>query len=81
MSLSREFKYFGWLSPTLLLSAKSLSTMVPLLSSLRDDVAFFHSVVFAAAGKGPAAFRDLAQQAKSIVDFQIDMIGGLPDQD
>jgi phosphonate transport system substrate-binding protein len=51
---------FAWLSPTLLLSAKSLATMVPLLSSLREEVAFFHSVVFAASGSGIESLADIA---------------------
>jgi len=40
---------FGWVSPTLLLMAPELATMVPLLSCVRQGVAFYHSVVFTAA--------------------------------
>lgn len=39
---------FGWVSPTLLMMAPSLATVVPLLSSVREGVAAFHSVVFTA---------------------------------
>jgi phosphonate transport system substrate-binding protein len=43
---------FAWLSPTLLLMTPELRTAVPLLSSLRDGMAVFHSVIFTAATSG-----------------------------
>jgi phosphonate transport system substrate-binding protein len=43
---------FAWISPTLLLMTPELRTAVPLLSSVRDGTAFFHSVIFTAASRG-----------------------------
>jgi ABC-type phosphate/phosphonate transport system substrate-binding protein len=45
-ALSRGEAQFAWVSPTLLLIAPQLSTVVPLLSSVRQSVSVFHSVVF-----------------------------------
>jgi ABC-type phosphate/phosphonate transport system substrate-binding protein len=52
---------FAWLSPTLLLMLPKLASMVPLLSSVRQDVAFFHAVVFAAMGSRVESIADLHQ--------------------
>ncbi len=48
---------FAWVSPTLLLMASGLSTVVPLLACVRDGKASFHSIVFA---RGDAPFERLA---------------------
>jgi phosphonate transport system substrate-binding protein len=50
---------FAWLSPTLLLMVPSLARMVPLLSSVRQEVAFFHGVVFTRAGSPIGDLDDL----------------------
>jgi phosphonate transport system substrate-binding protein len=50
---------FGWLSPTLLLMAPMLSTMVPLLSAVRHGAAFYHSIVFAPADSPVHSVEDL----------------------
>lgn len=50
---------FGWVSPTLLLMAPELATAVPLLSCVRQGVAFYHSVVFTAADSLVRQLEDL----------------------
>ncbi|HZO12970.1 MAG TPA: PhnD/SsuA/transferrin family substrate-binding protein [Polyangiaceae bacterium] len=50
---------FAWLSPTLLFMLPKLATMVPLLSSVREDVAFFHAVLFAAGASPIRSLGDL----------------------
>src|SRR5687768_4017326 len=49
---------FAWVSPTLLLSPR-LATVVPLLSSVREGQAFFHSIVFAAQSSSVRTLNDL----------------------
>jgi phosphonate transport system substrate-binding protein len=40
--------HVAWMSPTLMLMSPELETAVPLLSSVRQGVAYFHSVLFCA---------------------------------
>jgi phosphonate transport system substrate-binding protein len=49
---------FAWVSPTLLLSPE-LAMVVPLLSSVREGQAFFHSVIFAAPSSAVRKLDDL----------------------
>ena len=51
---------FAWVSPTLLLLSEHLSTAVPLLTSVRQGVAFFHSVLFVPAVSRIGSVEDLA---------------------
>ena len=44
--LARGDADFAWISPTLLFMSAALATMVPLLSSVRRGLTYFHSVVF-----------------------------------
>jgi phosphonate transport system substrate-binding protein len=50
---------FAWISPTLLLMASGLEGVVPLVSSVRQGVATFHSVVFTAPSSRFATAKDL----------------------
>lgn len=50
---------FAWMSPTLLLMSSRLSTVVPLLSSVREGRAMFHSVVFTSQQSEIQSVRDL----------------------
>jgi phosphonate transport system substrate-binding protein len=47
-ALASGAAHFGWVSPTLVLMAQQLSTVVPLLSSVRGGVAEYHTVLFTA---------------------------------
>ncbi|WP_428261621.1 phosphate/phosphite/phosphonate ABC transporter substrate-binding protein [Haliangium sp.] len=51
--------HVGWISPTLLLIAPELATIVPLLASVRQGVAAFHSVVFSAESSPIRTLGDL----------------------
>ncbi len=45
-ALASGHVHFAWTSPTLLLLSTELSSVVPLLSSVRQSVAFFHAILF-----------------------------------
>ncbi len=50
----------AWVSPTLLLLSPALSRVVPLLSSVRQGVAFYHAVIFVPEGSDAKSAADLA---------------------
>jgi ABC-type phosphate/phosphonate transport system substrate-binding protein len=50
----------GWVSPTLLLMAPELATMVPLLSSVRQGVASYHSIVFTSGAAAITSIDELS---------------------
>jgi len=45
-ALSEGRVHVAWSSPTLLLMSEALSAVIPLLSSVRQSVAFFHAILF-----------------------------------
>lgn len=51
---------FAWTSPTLLLLSSALSSVIPLLSSVRQSVAFFHAILFVRDDSKIATIEDLA---------------------
>ncbi len=58
-ALSEGKAHFAWISPTLLLMSSKLATIVPLLSSVREGVATFHTVLFTAASTDIESMDDL----------------------
>jgi phosphonate transport system substrate-binding protein len=59
LALVEQRALLAWMSPTLMLMSPQLQNMVPLLSSVRQGAAFFHSVLFTAEDSPLQRIEDL----------------------